>query len=109
MSNPTEIQMLKQILHDEVVAIEKAAERHVMRTQTDFIGRLCSAYSEVDAVFDEAPEGDLTAEQAKQAYEGYSDMAALALAQMTFIQMQHPGVHIEDNYERDHSDAGRAI
>lgn len=101
MESPEEIRRAKRTLHNEVVQIEAAAERHLMRTQTDFIGRLCEAYARVDAVFDEAPEGDMTPEQAKDAYEAYADMAALALAQMTFIQMQHPGVHIDDDYRSD--------
>lgn len=101
METPDEIRNAKRVLHNEVVEIEGAAERHLMRTQTDFIGRLCGAYAKVDAVFDEAPEGDLTPEQAREAYEGYADMAALALAQMAFIQMQHPGVHLDDDYRRD--------
>ncbi len=101
METPEQIRNAKRILHNEVAAIEGAAEHHLMRTQTDFIGRLCGAYAKVDAVFDEAPEGNLTPDQAREAYEGYQDMAALALAQMAFIQIQHPGVHIDGDYRHD--------
>jgi hypothetical protein len=87
LETPEEIRNATSILHNEAVEIEKAAERHLMRTQTDFIGRLCEAYARVDAVWaEEAPEGVLTQEQAREAYKGYSDMAALALAQMAFIR-----------------------
>jgi hypothetical protein len=90
METPAEIHHAKRTLHNEVIQIEGAAERHLMRTQTDFIGRLCQEYSRVDAVFDEAPEGDLRPDQAQEAYGAYAEMAALALAQMTFIRLQHP-------------------
>ena len=94
METVADIVRAKAILHNEVVAVEGAAQRHLMRTQTDFIGGLCQAYSLVDAVFDQAPEGDLSEAQAAYAYEGCFEMAALALAQMAFIQMQYSGVHL---------------
>jgi hypothetical protein len=89
---PTFESLAKIALTAEVVSIHSAAERHVMRTQTDFIGRLCACYSEVDAVFDEASEGELSPEQASRAYGAYQEMAALAIAQLAFIRLQHPNV-----------------
>jgi hypothetical protein len=87
-----DIREIQQALRAELAALYPFAERHIMRTQTDFIRRLCGAYSEVDGVFDEAPEGELTPEQAERAYAAYQDMAALAAAQLAFIRTQHPNV-----------------
>ena len=86
---PHEIERLEIILDQEVANIHQGAHAYVFRESIDYLGRMSEAYCQIDAVFDEHPSGDLPLEQAEIAYDNFQYIAALALAQLTFLKSTH--------------------
>lgn len=70
---------------DMVERVLKEARRDIMRTQTDFLGRMSQALEDYSCVFDDAPNDVMSADATDDAIEAISALASLALAQLAML------------------------
>jgi hypothetical protein len=86
------IERARAALPERVTDAGALAGHYVSRESTDFLGRLDDAFSEVQNVFDDYPDGDVPLEAAHLAFEAFETIAALALAQLALLRAMYPTV-----------------
>ena len=90
----------------EIEALQCIVELHLTRENTDYLGLLDMAVSDVQDVFDDAPDsGVLSLGEANAAYEAFFEIASLAIAQLANLRVLHPLVGV---CEDDHSEEAEA-
>jgi hypothetical protein len=87
-----EIGEMKATLAQELAALQEPANRYLFMEQCNYLGRLDEASIEILHVYDQAPDGELTLDQAEEVYTAFQTTAAIALALLTFLRHQHPTV-----------------
>lgn len=85
-----EITELRNTLAVAVSVVSDLASRHVFRTQTDFIGRMEQAFSQVEEVADFMGDDSATDEERQALTEALLELAALAVGRAVLVSAPQP-------------------
>lgn len=83
---PGQVSSLKQQVENALTEVHQLGERHVFREQTDFIGRMAQAASEIDEVDEGAPEGVYSDQEREMLDEALLEMASLCLGRLVLLR-----------------------